>query len=71
MYNKVQDLINALKRLQAALDQLISVAELVAEAPTGTDRAEETKPNTVYDFSCHCPELVRQDRLPWYTSGFQ
>lgn len=83
MYDKEQEiwdkLEESLMKLRAAFDQLIAivtgtletVADVASETAPATARSEEIKPNTIYDFSCHCPATERLDRLPWYTSGFQ
>lgn len=81
MYDKVQEILDefekSLMELRAAFDLIAVVtgtsetaADFDSETAAATARPEEIKPNTIYDFSCHCPATERLDRLPWYTSGF-
>lgn len=77
MYDRTKEIWDRLEELLMILgvtfDQLIAVVTGALEkvADVDSDRSEEIKPNTIYDFSCHCPATERLDRLPWYTSGFQ
>lgn len=65
MYTDIADL---LRRFEEAYDAFQELADAAVDTE---DAAEETPKTMCRDILCTRPHLIRIDRIPWYTSGFQ
>lgn len=74
MYGPLENAVEAAKKALEALgitiERILCQIHDLVEEIAAEIRSDEIKPNTPYDFSCSCPEFLRLDLVPWYTSGF-